>query len=83
MDVSIVYILSFSVNSFLQASTYSAVLTDWKNVNSYKNMVLSPDGQKILVWNDISTVRLLDPALNIQQTHTPAITPLLLAVLKP
>ena len=78
MDVSVVYILSFEVNSFLQSTTYSASEIGWKGVFGSNNMVMSPDGQKILVWDDLSTVRLLSPALSILQTHTPTITPAVL-----
>ena len=75
MDVSVVYILSYAVNNFLQAITYSAVETGWKNVNNFNKMSLSPDEQKILVWDDESTVKLIDPALNILHRHTPTSTP--------
>ena len=75
MDVSVVYILSYAVNNFIQSTTYSAIETGWKNVNNFNKMALSPDGQIILVWDDESTVKLLNPALNILHTHTPTSTP--------
>ena len=54
-------------------------MNDWKDLSSKSNLVLSPDGKKILAWTNLSFVQLVDSSvptsLILLNTWTPLNTP--------